>query len=57
MAKLAETEESGKLFGILRRRKKAGRKEKQTGADRGVDNNNNTRNGAEATAKRKTLQE
>ena len=58
MAKPAETEESGKLFGISQSGKKAGRKEKQTEADRGsfVDNNN-TRNGAEATVKRKTLQE
>jgi len=58
MAKPAETEESGKIVGIFRSGKKAGRKEKHTRGDHGsIVENNNTRSGAEVTVKRKTLQE
>ena len=59
MAKPGENEEGGKIVGTFRSGKKAGRKERHACADRVsiVDNNTDTRSGAEETVKRKTLQE
>ena len=58
MTKPEETEESSRMVGIFQSSKKSKRKEKQTRADRGsIDDNDNTRSGAEVTLKRKILQE
>ena len=58
MAKPEETEESSRMVGVFRSRKKSKRKEKLTRADRGsIVDNDNARNGPEVTLKRKTLQE
>ena len=58
MTKPEGTEERSRMVGIFQSSKKSKRKEKQIRSNRGsIDDNDNTRSGAEVTLKRKILQE